>query len=174
MDMLVWTLVIFFARVFDVSLGTVRVQLIVRGKKLLAAFTGFVEVLTFILIVSRVIQDIEHWPYVLAYAGGFATGTYLGMHLSQRLSKQLIEATVISPVLASAVESAIREAGFALTRYKASGRDGAVDVMDVVCTSNGLSQLIQTVSKVDPGAFVYTHELAGLRGGQIYGLKSKM
>ena len=68
--MLLWTLVIYVARGFDVSLGTIRVHFIVRQKKTLATLIGFVEVLIFILIVSRVIQDIQHWPYVLAYAGG--------------------------------------------------------------------------------------------------------
>ena len=66
MEVLLWTLIIFVARVFDVSLGTIRVHFIVRQKKSLAALTGFVEVMIFILIVSRVIQDIQHWPYVLA------------------------------------------------------------------------------------------------------------
>jgi uncharacterized protein YebE (UPF0316 family) len=116
MDIVTWTLVIFLARVIGVSLGTVRVQFIVRRKKLFAALKGFIEVLIFILIISRVIQDIQHWPYVLAYAGGFATGTLLGMHLSERLSRHVVQVTVISNGRSSEVEVATREAGFALTR----------------------------------------------------------
>lgn len=174
MDMLIWTTVIFLARVLDVSLGTVRVQFIVRRRKVLAALTGFIEVLIFILIVSRVIQDIQHWPYVLAYAGGFATGTLLGMYLSEKLSRHVVQVTVISNAHSSEVESAIRESGFAVTRYDGAGRDGPVDVMDVVCTSRGVSRLIQAVATADPKAFLYTHELAALRGGHVYGLKSKM
>jgi uncharacterized protein YebE (UPF0316 family) len=95
-DMFIWTLVIFVARVVDVSLGTIRVHFIVRQKKLLATLAGFVEVMIVILIVSRVIQDIQHWPYVLAYAGGFATGTLLGMCLTEELSRQAVQTTVIS------------------------------------------------------------------------------
>jgi uncharacterized protein YebE (UPF0316 family) len=173
-SVLLWTLIIFAARVLDVSLGTIRVQFIVRRKKLLAAAIGFVEVLIFILIVSRVIQDIQHWPYVLAYAGGFATGTLLGMHLSETLSRQLVHATVITSDRQSEVELALRRAGFALTRYEGAGRDGPVDVLDVVCTSRGASLLAETVTRVDSHAFLYTQELAALRGGQVGGLKSKM
>ena len=95
-ELFLWTLVIFFARVLDVGLGTIRVQLIVRQKKVLAAAIGFVEVLIFIVIVSRVIRDIEHWPYMLAYAGGFAAGTLLGMYLSEMMSRRVVQATVIS------------------------------------------------------------------------------
>jgi uncharacterized protein YebE (UPF0316 family) len=173
MEPILWTLIIFFARVLDVSLGTIRVQFIVRRKKALAALIGFVEVLIFILIVSQVIRDIQHWPYVLAYAGGFATGTLLGMHISDLLSRQVIQATVISPCRHQEVEDAIRAAGFALTRLDGVGRDGPVNVLEVVCTSKSLGQLTQAVRRADAAAFLYTQELAGLQGGQIYGIKGK-
>ena len=172
--MFIWTLVIFVARVFDVSLGTIRVHYIVRQKKPLAALTGFVEVLIFILIVSRVIQDIQHWPYVLAYAGGFATGTLLGMHLTEVLSRQMVQVTVISNGPSVAVEAALREAGFALTHYGGTGRDGSVNVLDVVCASRGLADLIEIVTRTDPKAFLYSQELSASRGGHVYGLKSKV
>jgi uncharacterized protein YebE (UPF0316 family) len=174
MEILIWTLIIFVARLTDVSLGTLRVQFIIRRKKLLAASIGFVEVLIFILIVSRVIDDIQHWPYVLAYAGGFATGTLLGMHLSEKLSQQLMQVTVICNGLPDQMEAAIRKAGFALTRYEGIGRDGMVDVLDVVCTARELPRLLETVTATDPRSFLYVHELAALRGGYVFGLKSKL
>ena len=174
MEVLLWTLIIFGARVVDVSLGTIRVQSIVRQKKAMASLIGFVEVLIFILIVSRVLQDIQHWTYVVAYAGGFATGTLLGMYLNEKLSKQVLQVTVISDTQTSEVEVALREAGFALTRLVGMGRDGAVEILDVVCEAKGLDSLTEAVTKVEPKAFVYSQELAGLRGGHVYGIKSKV
>ena len=174
MNIVLWTLVIFVARVCDVSLGTIRVQFIIRRKKVLAALIGFVEVLIFILIVSRVIQDIQHWPYVLAYAGGFATGTLLGMSLTDKVSQRLVQVTVFGNGTHERMEAALREAGFALTRYQGMGRDGPVDVIDVICSSRALSRVNEVVNAVDPQAFRYTHDLSGLRGGYVYGLKSKV
>ena len=174
MEIWAWTLLIFGARVLDVGLGTIRVQFIIRRKKLLAALIGFVEVLIFILIVSRVIRDVENLAYVLAYAGGFAAGTLVGMTLTEKLSRQVVQATVICHGPAGTVEDAIRQAGFALTRFQAEGRDGPVDVLDVVCSSRGLQRLTRAVTAVDPRAFVYTQELAGLQGGFVYGLKGKI
>ena len=174
MDMLLWTVVIFLARVLDVGLGTIRVQFVVRRKKLPAVLIGFVEILIFILVVSRVIQDIQHWPYVLAYAAGFATGTLLGMTLTEKLSRQIVQTTVISPRSPWEVEEAVREAGFALTRYQGSGREGPVAVIDVVSTHGGLARLKHVVTSVDPSAVLFTHELTGLQGGHIYGLKGKV
>lgn len=174
MDILVWTLVIFFARVVDVSLGTIRVQFIFRRKKVLAALTGFVEVLIFIVVVSRVIQDIQHWPYVLAYAGGFATGTLMGMVLSEKLSRRIVQTTIICNGPQDELETAVRTAGFALTRHEGMGRDGAVSVIDVICSAVQLSDLTAVVHGIAPKAFLYTHELAGMRGGYVYGVKSKV
>ena len=174
MEVLMWSLIIFFARVTDVSLGTLRVQLIVRRKKVLAAAIGFVEVLIFIMIVSRVIQDIQHLPYVLAYAGGFATGTLLGIYLSEKLTHRVVQTTIMCNGSQAQMEVALREAGFALTRYEGTGRDGAIAVLDVVCAARRLPQLLDVIRKTDPKAFFYTQELAGLHGGYVMGLKSKL
>lgn len=169
-----WAFLIFAARVMDVGLGTIRVQLIVHRRKALAAMVGFVEIVIYILVVSKVIQDIGNWFNVLAYAGGFAVGTLLGMVLSERMGRRVVEVTVIVHEPVEKVEAAVREAGFALTRYTGEGRDGPVDVLTVICGTRQLPRLIQVVTQVDPRAFLYTQELAGLRGGYVYGVKSKL
>jgi uncharacterized protein YebE (UPF0316 family) len=174
MDVLLWTFLIFFARVADVGLGTLRVQLIVRRKKILSALIGFVEILIFILIVSRVLQDIQYWPYVLAYASGFAAGTLLGMYLSEELTQPVLHTTVICHGAQDEIEAAVREAGFALTHYVGAGREGPVEVLDVVCSAQGLRRLTDIVSAIDSRAFLFTQEVASLRGGYVYGLKSKI
>jgi len=169
-----WAVVIFFSRVVDVGLGTIRVQLIVRRRKLLASLIGFVEILIYVLVVSQVIKDIKNWLNVLAYAGGFAIGTLVGMLLSERMSRGVIEVTVITQGSWQEIEQAVREAGFALTRQSGMGREGRVEVLNVVCAARELSRLVDLVTGVDREAFVYTRELAGLRGGYVYGVKSKL
>ncbi len=173
-NVLFWTSVIFAARVVDVGLGTIRTQLIVRRRKFLAALIGFIEVLIFILIVSRVIQDIHNWPYVLAYAGGFAVGTLVGVALSDRLSKQVVQATIVCSGPGETLEIALREAGFALTRYQGMGRDGPVDVLTVVCAAHSLRRLTKLVTERDPKAFLFVQDLVASQGGYVYGLKSKI
>ncbi len=171
---LLWALGIFAARVVDVSMGTIRVQLIVRRRKYLAALIGFFEVLIFILIVSKVISDIGNWFNVVAYAAGFATGTLLGVTVAERMSRGIVEVTVITHKPWREVEQAVRQAGFALTRYSGVGREGRVDVLSAVCAAREAHRLLDAVTKADPRAFVYTQELAGLRGGHVYGIKGKL
>jgi uncharacterized protein YebE (UPF0316 family) len=169
-----WAVLIFASRVVDVGLGTIRVQLIVRRRKWLASLVGFVEILIYILVVSRVIQDIGNWLNVIAYAGGFATGTVVGMALSERMSRGVVEATIITRGPWQELEDALRQAGFALTRHSGVGREGRVEVLTVVSRARDLARLVDLVTAVDAGAFVYARELAGLRGGYVYGVKSKL
>ncbi|MBN1483330.1 MAG: hypothetical protein JXA37_01290 [Chloroflexia bacterium] len=175
MEVLWWSLVIFFARVVDVAMGTIRVQWIVQGRRVQAALMGFFEVLIFILIVSRVIGGgIEHPAYALSYAGGFAAGTLLGVTLSDRMRKAVVEVTVIPHVPWEELEVQIRQAGFALTRQSGMGREGQVEILHIVCVRRELPKLLAVINKLDAAAFVYTQQLTGLRGGQIYGMKSKL
>jgi len=170
-----WTLAIFLSRVADVALGTIRVQLIIRQRKLLAALISFVEIVIYIVVVSKVIQDIAtHWHYVIAYAGGFAVGTVVGIALSGRMARGALEATIISHDEGAKVEAALREAGFGLTRYAGLGREGEVVVLSAVCAAKNLPRLLLVVSQADANAFVYTQELTDLRGGYVYGVKGKL
>ena len=81
--------IIFLSRVIDVGMGTFRVQMIVRRKKLIAGVLGFFEGLIFILIVSKVIQNIGNLFNVIAYCGGFAIGNVVGIYISEKISKEI-------------------------------------------------------------------------------------
>jgi uncharacterized protein YebE (UPF0316 family) len=96
------------------------------------------------------------------------------MYLTEKLPQQVVQATVIYDGSREGVEAAVRRAGFALTRYEGSGRDGPVTVLDIVCTARGLARLLEVVTSADPKAFLYTQELAALRGGYVFGLRSKI
>ena len=93
-----WVLVplIFCARVTDVSLGTCRAIIVVRGHRILAAGIGFFESLIWLLAVSAVITRLDAWYLALAYAAGFATGNYVGIWLEARLAigSELVRAIV--------------------------------------------------------------------------------
>ena len=90
-------LLIFLARVVDVSLGTIRTIVIVQGKTLVAFVLGFIEVLIWITIVSTVVHRITETPVlVLFYALGFATGNVVGIVVEKRLGFGVIILRVIS------------------------------------------------------------------------------
>ncbi len=174
MQIFLWALAIFFGRIADVTLGTIRINFIVRHKKIFAALIGFLEVTIFIFVVSRVIKDIDNNFYgIFAYGAGFAAGTIIGMFISDKLTADFISINIISKDKSNVIEKILRNEGFGATCYDAFGKDGHVKVINVICKQTFLPKLSRMVFKEDPNAFVNTHIIGSHRGGFLYGLKKK-
>ena len=63
-------LLIFLARICDVSLGTLRIIFVAKGKKNIAPFLGFFEVLIWIIAISKIMQNLDYYINYVAYAAG--------------------------------------------------------------------------------------------------------
>lgn len=107
---LLTSLGIVVARIFDVSLATMRTIYLVRGMRGRAAVLGFFEVLIWITVVSRVIQNLQHPIYMVSYAFGFALGTYIGIGVEARLSSAQQVVRIFSRV-GDAVTAHLRSGG---------------------------------------------------------------
>jgi len=174
LETFLWALAIFLGRIADVSLGTIRINFIVRHKKIFAALVGFIEVTIFIYIAARVIQDINSNIYgIFAYSAGFAAGTIIGMTISDRLSRDLISVNIISKNNSGNIERLLRTDGFGATCYNGEGRDGQVKIINVVCKQNFMPKLSRIVFNEEQNAFLNTHTLGTHKGGFLYGIKKK-
>ena len=76
---------IFLARIFDVTLGTLRVIFITRGMKYFSALVGFIEILIWLLAIGQIFKNLNNIACYVAYAGGFATGSFLGIYFAEKL-----------------------------------------------------------------------------------------
>lgn len=72
------------ARVADESIGTIRVVLVMSGKKGLAPLIGFFESLIWLLAIGQIFQHIDNPVSYILYATGYAFGTYVGI-ISKRI-----------------------------------------------------------------------------------------
>ncbi len=173
LDIVFWSLIIFVARIVDVSLGTIRVNMIIRRKKTLAAVIGFFEVAIFISIIVRIIQEVDSIYGILSYAAGFAVGTIIGIMISEKLSRDLFSTNIISKEHSEGIKELLKDEGYGITCYKGSGINGEVEVINVVCSNSNLKRLNKLVYIKDPGAFMASYMLDKTRGGFIRGLKKK-
>ncbi len=90
-------LMIFFAKIVEVSLMTVRTVLITRGEKFYGSLIGFFEVMIWLYIISTVLVGIQEDPIrMVVYALGFASGNYIGCMLEDRLALGILTINVIS------------------------------------------------------------------------------
>jgi uncharacterized protein YebE (UPF0316 family) len=160
-------LLIFCLRLTDVSMGTVRTIMVMRGMRRVAALIGFVEVSIWVVAISRVIGHVDSIWSVLGYSGGFAAGTLLGMWIEDKLALGHVYIHVISLDKGPELALAIREAGYGATKVQAEGKSGPVHVIDAVVSRKQAKNLLRLVSEIDDDSFVTVEEARKvLRGYQ--------
>ncbi len=145
---------IFSARIVDVSLGTVRMLFTLSGWRWVAAGLGFLEVVVWAMAVGGLIHFITHPVALLSYASGFATGTLTGMMIEEKLAVGIRLVRVINPDLSKDVSSDLRSHGYRVTRVEGTGQQGPVEIAFVVVKRKSLAQLLEETERLAPEAFV--------------------
>ena len=146
-------LLIFLARVTDVSLGTLRILFISKGLKYYAPLVGFFEILVWLLAIGQIMQNLNVWYYYLFYAGGFATGNFVGIYIEEKLSIGMVAIRVITKKDASNLISALKKEHFGMTVVDAHSASEKVKIIYMVLRRDRISQIIATVKKYNPTAF---------------------
>ena len=124
MSMIISAVGIFFLRLFDTSLGTLRLVMVVRGRKGLAGALGFLQALVFVTALTGVLQNLDNIFNILGYAGGFAAGIMLGMAIEERLAIGFGHVRIISAGQGAAVAAALRAGGYGATELIGRGPGG--------------------------------------------------
>jgi len=162
----VWLpVVIFFARVTDVSMDTLCMICTVRGHKLLAVVVSFFQTLIWVYAASSVLMHLDDPANVVAYAGGFATGRALGMWVEGKLALGTQTITFISRGCAQAVAERLRFADHCVTTLAGSGRDGPVAICHAVLPRKLASMAIRMAREVDPDVVVTIEDVRATNGG---------
>lgn len=149
---------IFCLRLTDVTLGTLRILMTVRGQKLFAALIGFVEVTIFVVAISQVVRDANNFWNVVGYSGGFAAGTLVGMSIEERLALGFTVVRIICTDTSNAVAEALRAAGFGVTEMGGHGMRGPVEVLEAVVRRADVPTVLQIVDSTDRKAFITVEE----------------
>ena len=158
-------LLIFIMRVANMSLDTIRVMMVMRGRKSLAWVMGFIQTLIFIFVLTAVIQDFDNILNIIAYAGGFATGNVVGMWIEDRLALGHTHLRIISMAHGVAIAGRLRKEGFAVTEIIGRGRDGVVSLLNVSVRRRSVNKVCGTVQEVDEDAFITAEALRPIRRG---------
>lgn len=166
-------LFIFFARVVDMSLDVVRILMLTRDRRLLAAAIGFVEVVIFLLAISEVLAGGLTDPFkVIAYAGGFATGNFVGSLIDSRLAMGYMTMQVFCDTCShDALCCTLREEGFGVTSVTGCGRDGERMILFVIFKRKDARKVMETLDRIYPGAFYNIYDARSIHGGVFPGKK---
>lgn len=166
-------LLIFFARVADMSLDVVRILMLTRDRRFLAAVIGFIEVSIFIVAISQVLTGGLNDPLkVVAYAGGFATGNYVGSLIDSRLAMGYLSLQIFCDYCShDQTARVLREEGFGVTSVTGRGRDGDNMILFVTIKRKDLKKALRTLDKLLPDAFYNIYDARYIHGGVFPGKK---
>jgi uncharacterized protein YebE (UPF0316 family) len=152
-------LVVFLARLTDVTLGTMRIIFVSRGRQNLAPLLGFVEVFIWITVVSQIVSGAHNVLAYLAYAAGFAVGNYVGMRIEERLAIGTLVVRVILAKDAALLVECLRKEGYGVTYVDGHGANGPVMVIYTVVMRKELSHVLNLIQEIRPKAFFTVEEL---------------
>ena len=154
---IIMPLLIFVARVGDVSINTLRIMFMLNGKKKIAPVLGFFEAMIWLLAIGQIIQNIDNPMSYLAYAGGFATGTFMGMTIEEKLALGRVLVRVITPKPMPELVEYMKERNLRFTSVGAEGRFGKVTLLFTVMKREELTGFISQVKILNNTAY-YTIE----------------
>ena len=157
--------IIFFMRVTDMSLDTLRVLFVIRGRKPLAWIMGFFQSALWVVAITSVLSNLDNLWNVIGYAGGFATGNVVGMMIEERLAIGYGHLRIISSRRGKAIVETIRDAGYAVTELPGRGKDGTVSVISCSVKRRDIDNVQRGVSTIDPEAFITVEDIRPLHRG---------
>jgi len=162
---LVIPMLIFLARIVDVSIGTIRVIFVAKGMNFLAPVLGFFEVLVWLLAIGEILKNLTCWQNYIAYAFGFAMGNYVGMVIESKIALGNVIIRIITRREADDLVEALRKKNFGVTSIDADGRDGPVKVLFSLTTRISIPAILGIVNKYNPNAFYSIEDIRYVREG---------
>ncbi len=170
MEILIICIIIIAVRIVDVSLGTVRMVLIVRGNRRIGAMIGFIEVLIWFLVVRRALMVEEQSLWVaMSYAGGFSLGTFLGVKLEEILAIGNASIQVITKGIREDLVDVLRKNGFAVSTVVTKGIKNENLMLLIEVNRKRIKEAVQIVNEVTPDSFVTISDVKHIIGGYFPG-----
>jgi uncharacterized protein YebE (UPF0316 family) len=152
-------ILVFFAELCVVTLSTLRIIFIARGKKFLAPVVGFFEVTIWLFAIGQVMRNLNDAACFLGFAAGFTLGNYLGMLVEKWLALGTVVVRTITNKDATELIHNLQTARFGVTSLDAEGARGPVKLVLSVVPRKELEDVLGIVRRFDPTAFYSVDEI---------------
>ncbi len=167
-EILTGVLVIFILRVIGMAFSTIRILVMMRGKKLATAVTGFVEVFVYVLAIGGVVNNLSNIWNVLAYSVGFVVGTLVGIWIDDKTATGFVNVRIISRFKPQIIVNTIHEAGYGATVGWGHGKGGTVGMILVIVRRKEVDIIQKLVDQADPDAFITVEDTRSVKRGYMH------
>lgn len=156
---------IFFSRIIDVSIGTIRIVMVSKGQKLWAPLLGFFEVLVWLIAISKIFQNLDNWACFFAFATGFAVGNYVGLRIEEKLAVGIVKIQIITKKSAKQLIANLIEAGYGITHHEAQGSSETVSIIYSIINRKEIQNVQEIMNKTNPHAFYSVEDVKSVNQG---------
>ncbi len=155
-DLFKWVILpilIFFARMCDVTLATLRNVFINKGLRRIVPLIGFFEVLIWLISIRQIMKSLDNPMCYLGFAGGYSMGTYVGLLIERKLAlgKQVLR--IITEKESRSLIHALRESNFGVTVIDGHGAKGPVKIIFTVIKRTDMELVQRLIQTHCPQAF---------------------
>lgn len=158
-------LLIFFSRIADQTIGTLRLIFLSKGQKGLAPLLGFFEVIIWLIAVGQIMKHLDNVLCYVAYGGGFAMGNYIGMVIEEKLSIGNVLVRIIPKKDTSELISFLRDNNYGVTSVAAEGSKGKVDIVFTIIKRKDIGDVVAIINKFNPNAFFTIEDVKAINEG---------
>jgi uncharacterized protein YebE (UPF0316 family) len=158
-------ILIFLARICDVSLGTIRVIFISKGIRYLAPIIGFFEVIIWLLAIGQIMNNLTNFVAYIAYGAGFAAGTYIGMVIEEKISLGLVSVRIITKKDPQELIQYLRLHDYGVTSLDGEGGTGKVKMVFTIIKRQDLPHVVGIIKQFHPNAFYSVDDVKSVGEG---------
>jgi len=158
-------LLIFSARVCDMTLDTIRVIFLSKGVKYLPPLIGFFEVIIWLVAIGQVMNNMTNMCYCLAYGAGLASGTLLGLAIEEKISLGLTSVRIITKDDPQELMLYLRKHNYGVTSIDGEGGTGRVKMVFTIIKRQDLPHVIGIIKQFHPNAFYSVEEVKSVAEG---------
>lgn len=158
-------LIIFFGRIVDVSLGTLRIVFVSRGARNIAPLIGFVEIFIWIVVIGQVFAHADGFISYFAYALGYAAGTYIGLTVENKIGFGYVILRQFTKINGAGLVLKLNHQGHGATLMKGEGAVYKVDIVETVVRRTDIRKVEKMILDHDPEAFYTIEDVRTRRRG---------
>ena len=155
-------IMIFAARIVDVTIDTLRIVYITKGNKILAPVLGFFQILVWLIAITRIMKNIDNIACYFAYAAGFATGNYIGLILEERFAMGIQMIRIVTQADASTLIGKLHSTGFYTTSIEAESSQGKVHIIFLIAQRTRIKSIIILIKQFNPKAFYSIEDIRSI------------
>ena len=161
-------LLIFLARIADVSIGTIRIMFISRGMRVVSSLLGFFEILIWLVAISQIMKNLTNITNYIAYAAGFGMGNFVGISIERKLSLGNLMIRTVTKQNGTELVKSLRSKGYGATGVNAQGTAGPVKIIFTIVRRKDVEKVIEIIKRFNPNAFYTIEDIRSVAEQKVF------